>query len=79
MFLTSGEHGPYYKLHSFKATDALDTENIKGLRIAGTLRYEVCVCVCACACVCACPRARVCVCVCACVSYSLPLSTSDVE
>ena len=41
MFLTSGPHGPFYKLHSFRATDALDTEHIKNLKIAGTLRYEV--------------------------------------
>lgn len=41
MFLSSGPHGPYYKLHSFKATDCLDTKNVRDLRIAGTLKYEV--------------------------------------
>ena len=41
MFLCSGEHGPYYRLYSFKATDCLDTKNIRDLKIAGTLRYEV--------------------------------------
>ena len=41
MFLTKGPHGPYYLLHSFRATDALDTTNLKSLKIAGTLRYKV--------------------------------------
>lgn len=41
MFLSSGPHGPYYRLHSFKATDCLDTKNIRDLKIAGTLKYEV--------------------------------------
>ena len=41
MFMTSGPHGPFYKLHSFRATGPLDSENIKGLKIAGTLKYEV--------------------------------------
>ena len=41
MFLASGPHGLYYTLHSFRATDALDSDDIKSIKIAGTLRYEV--------------------------------------
>ena len=41
MFMTIGPHGPFYKLHSFQATCPLDSGNIKGLKIAGTLKYEV--------------------------------------
>lgn len=40
-FLSSGPHGPHYLLHSFKATDALDTGNLKNLKVAGILRYKV--------------------------------------
>ena len=45
MYLTAGPQGPYYLLHSFRATDALDTDNLKKLKIAGTLRYKV-ICMC---------------------------------
>ena len=41
MFLIDGPHGPFYKLHDFRATCPMDSENIKSLKIAGTLRYEV--------------------------------------
>ncbi|CAI7996302.1 hypothetical protein GBAR_LOCUS1849, partial [Geodia barretti] len=40
MFLIDGPHGPFYKLHDFRATCPMDSENIKSLKIAGTLRYE---------------------------------------
>ena len=41
MFLTDGPHGPFYKLHSFRATSPLDGDNLKPVKIAGTLKYEV--------------------------------------
>ena len=42
MFLASGPHGPFYRLHSFRATSPLDSEeDIKTIKIAGTLRHEV--------------------------------------
>ena len=41
MFLSDGPHGPFYKLHGFRATCPMDGDNIKSLKIAGTLRYEV--------------------------------------
>ena len=41
MYLTSGPHGPYFLLHNFRATGALDSEDMKSLKVAGTLRYKV--------------------------------------
>ena len=41
MYLIRGSHGPYFHLHGFRATDALDTKNLKKLKISGTLRYKV--------------------------------------
>lgn len=41
MYLKKGVLGPHYLLYKFKATDSLDTANLKVLKIAGTLRYKV--------------------------------------
>ena len=41
MYLVKGVLGPHYLLYNFKATDALDTGNLKVLKIAGTLKYKV--------------------------------------
>jgi len=41
MYLKKGILGPHYLLHQFKATDTLDTANLKVLKIAGTLKYKV--------------------------------------
>lgn len=41
MYLKKGVLGPHYLLYKFKATDALDTCNLKVLKIAGTLKYKV--------------------------------------
>lgn len=41
MYLTKGILGPHYLLYKFKATDSLDTANLKVLKIAGTLKYKV--------------------------------------
>lgn len=41
MYLRTGPLGPFYLLHNFKATDQLDTANLKTLKIAGMLKYKV--------------------------------------
>ena len=41
MYLKSGMLGPYYDLHRFKATDALDTADLKMLKLSGVLKYRV--------------------------------------
>lgn len=41
MYLKSGVLGPYYDLHRFKATDALDTADLKMLKLSGVLKYRV--------------------------------------
>ena len=41
VYLSTGPYGPYYLLHMFSATAALDTQHIRRLKIAGTLRYKV--------------------------------------
>ena len=32
---------PHFILHQWRATDSIDTEDIKHLKIAGTLKYKV--------------------------------------
>ena len=41
MYLKKGVLGPHYLLYKFKATDTLDSTNLKVLKIAGTLKYKV--------------------------------------
>ena len=41
MYLTKSSLGPYYRLHDFKATDALDTKKLSSLKVAGILKYKV--------------------------------------
>ena len=41
MYLKSGLLGPHYILHKFKATDALDTDDLRMLRLSGVLKYRV--------------------------------------
>ena len=41
MYLKSGMLGPYYDLHNFKATDALDSADLKMLKLSGQLKYKV--------------------------------------
>ncbi len=36
------EHcGPHFTLHQWRATEKLNTKNVKHLKIAGTLKYKV--------------------------------------
>lgn len=41
IYLKKGVLGPHYILYKFKATDSLETSNLKVLKVAGTLRYKV--------------------------------------
>lgn len=41
MYLKSGTLGPHYVLEKFKATTALDTTDLKMLKLSGVLRYRV--------------------------------------
>ena len=41
MYLKSGILGPHYVLQKFKATDALDTADLRMLKLSGVLRYKV--------------------------------------
>lgn len=41
MYLRSGTLGPHYVLEKFKATDALDTNNLEMLKLSGVLKHKV--------------------------------------
>lgn len=40
-YLEEGAHGPFYLLHNFRATAPLDSQDLKPVKMAGTLRYKV--------------------------------------
>lgn len=40
-YLEEGPHGPFYLLHNFRATAPLDSQDLKPVKMAGTLRYKV--------------------------------------
>ena len=41
MYIKSGTLGPHFVLENFKATDALDTADLKMLKLSGVLKYRV--------------------------------------
>lgn len=41
MYLQKGKYGPHYILYNFKCTESLITCDLKSLKVAGQLKYEV--------------------------------------
>ena len=41
MFLQTGKHGPYYTLYNFKCTGKMENSELKSLKVAGLLKYQV--------------------------------------
>ena len=40
-YLEAGPDGPYYRLYNFKATETLDSADLRNVKIAGMLKFKV--------------------------------------
>ena len=40
-YLEAGPDGPYYRLYNFKATEMLDSVDLRNVKIAGMLKFKV--------------------------------------